>query len=79
MDVTERFKPHRFDGGAPARCRLRAGPCRDLNVMARADLAMQVDVVAAGADTPPAGHALIGADRALLRLDHALVLQVIRG
>lgn len=75
LDVPQPFVPHRFDGGLAAFCRLKGGPSRDLNVMARAGLAMDVRVIAAGADAPPEGHALVRADGALVRLDATRLLQ----
>ena len=75
ITVAAPFRPQPFDGGTAAQCRLLAGPCRDLNVMARRGLGMQVDVIAAGHDAPPAGCALVHDGSALLRLDAALVLR----
>jgi environmental stress-induced protein Ves len=75
IDVPEPFVPHRFDGGRAAHCRLKGGPSRDLNVMARADVAMDVQVIAAGEGAPPPGFALVGADIVLVRLDAGRMLR----
>jgi len=82
LDVTTPFVPHRFDGGVAAQCRLLGGPSRDLNVMARADVAMDVRVIAAGAagsirDAPPPGHASVAGDSVLVRLDAAHMLRAV--
>jgi environmental stress-induced protein Ves len=75
LDVPEPFVPHRFDGGLAAHCRLKGGPSRDLNVMARADVAMDVRVLAAGAGAPPLGRALVDRDLVLVRLDATRLLR----
>ena len=80
LDVAAPFVPHKFDGGLAAHCRLKGGPSRDLNVMARGDVAMDVRVVAADAGAspqavPPLGHALVGDDLVLVRLDATRMLR----
>ncbi len=72
------FVPMRFDGARAATCKLSAGPCTVLNVMARRGRAeADVAVVAAPGDLPPEiGDAARDGNLILVRLDATRVLRV---
>lgn len=72
------FVPMRFDGALEAECRLAAGPCTVLNVMARRGRAeADVAVLPDAGDLPPdIGDAARDGNTILVRLDPGLILRV---
>ncbi|WP_298728746.1 HutD family protein [uncultured Ferrovibrio sp.] len=76
LHVIRRHHPEQFPGAALAQCRLQAGPCSVLNVIAREDIALRVNVVTSHAPLPSLGHALISDHGVGIRLDERHVLNV---
>ena len=70
------FEPVRFSGERPAVCKLTDGPCTDINVIARRDLAVDVAVVPAPVALPDGtGSAVQEGSEILVRLDPAHALR----
>jgi len=69
--------PVRFSGDRPAMCRLAAGACTDINVIARRDrVRVEIALVAAPTDVPAgAGSAMHRNGEILVRLDRSLALR----
>jgi len=75
FDVTKPFEVYWFDGGLGVNCRLKGDrPCTVLNVMARNDVVMRVNVAQSRSMLPSAGHAIISDFSASVRLDERHVL-----
>lgn len=70
--------PHRvfwFSGDLGATCRLKDGrPCTVINVMARGEVVMRVNVARSTAPTPSLGHAVVSSTGAAVRLDARHIL-----
>lgn len=77
--VSDRFALESFAGDGIAHCALNAGPCGVLNVIARLDLPMRVNVVRSMAALPSLGHALVAETGVSVRLDERHVLHVALG
>ncbi|HEX6103012.1 MAG TPA: HutD family protein [Alphaproteobacteria bacterium] len=70
------FVPIRFSGDRAVTCRLAGGPCTDINVIARRDLAVDVAIVPAPAALPEeTGSAVQEGSGILVRLDPARALR----
>jgi environmental stress-induced protein Ves len=69
--------PVRFSGDRPAMCRLAAGACTDINVIARPDqVAVEIAMIDAPADLPAGvGSALREGGIILIRLNESLALR----
>lgn len=75
FDVVKPFEVYWFDGGLGVGCRLKTDrPCTVLNVMAQNDVVMRVNVAANRSALPTAGHAIVSAFGASVRLDERHVL-----
>jgi environmental stress-induced protein Ves len=70
--------PVRFSGDRPAMCRLAAGACTDINVIARPDqVAVEIAMIDAPADLPAGvGSALRENGGILVRLGESQALRV---
>lgn len=70
--------PHRvfwFSGDMAATCQLKTGrPCTVINVMARGEVVMRVNVARSTAPMPSLGHAVVSSTGAAVRLDARYVL-----
>jgi len=77
--MTERFKLESFPGDGIAHCSLSGGPCSVLNVIARVDAPVRVNVVRSMAPLPSLGHALVTSTGTSVRLDDRNVLNVAFG
>lgn len=77
--MTERFALESFPGDGITHCQLSAGPCSVLNVIARADIPVRVNVVRSMAPLPSLGHALVTDTGTSIRLDDRSVLHVALG
>lgn len=70
--------PHRvfwFSGDLATTCRLQDGrPCTVINVMARGEVVMRVNVARSLAQVPSLGHAVVSSSGAAVRLDARHVL-----
>lgn len=76
LHVTRRFHIEQFPGGSLAHCKLLADSCSVLNVIAREDIALRVNVVLSRAALPSLGHAMISDNDVNVRLDERHVLNV---
>lgn len=79
LHVTERFALESFAGDGITHCTLNNGPCVVLNVIARADMLMRVNVAASRASLPSLGHALVAKTGVSVRLDERTVLHAATG
>lgn len=79
LHVTERFSLESFPGDGITHCQLNAGPCHVMNVIARRDGPVRVNVVRSMAPLPSLGHALVTNIGASVRLDERAVLHVAFG
>lgn len=77
--VSERFALETFSGEGITHCTLNGGPCTVLNVIARADMPMRVNVAASRAPLPSLGHALVADTGVSVRLDERTVLHAATG
>ena len=71
--------PVRFSGDRPVTCRLAAGPCTDINIIARRDLVgVEVAIVPAPAALPEGtGSALQEGRQLVVRLNGARALRAV--
>jgi environmental stress-induced protein Ves len=75
FDVVKPFEVYWFDGGTGVNCRLKGSrPATVLNVMARNDVVMRVNVAMSRSALPTAGHAIVSPFGASVRLDERHVL-----
>ena len=75
FDVVKPFEVYWFDGGLGVACRLKNDrPATVLNVMAQNDAVMRVNVATSRSALPTAGHAIVSAFGASVRLDERHVL-----
>jgi environmental stress-induced protein Ves len=75
FEVTKPFEVYWFDGGQAVSCRLKDGrPSTVVNVMARNDVVMRVNIAQNRNMLPSAGHAIVSAYSASVRLDERHVL-----
>jgi environmental stress-induced protein Ves len=79
LHVTERFAVESFPGDGITHCTLNGGPSVVLNVIARADMLMRVNVTTSRAPLPSLGHALIAEAGVSVRLDEQTVLHAATG
>lgn len=81
FDVVKPFEIYWFDGGLGVSCRLKEGrPATVINVMAHNDMVMRVNIAQNRNMLPSAGHAIVSAYSASVRLDerHVLIAAVDR-
>lgn len=76
LHVHRRHHLEHFPGSALAHCQLHAGPCSVLNVIAREDIPLRVNVVASRAALPSLGHAMVSDHGVGVRLDERHVLNM---
>lgn len=74
--VSQRFTLEEFPGASLAHCALNGGPCSVLNVIARQDVALRVNIARSLAPLPSHGHALVAERAVSIRLDDRQILQV---
>lgn len=79
LHLSERFALETFPGDGITHCRLDAGPCTVINVIARPDLPVRVNVVRSLAPLPSLGHALVANTGISIRLDERHVLNIALG
>ncbi|PJI43881.1 MAG: hypothetical protein CTR53_02425 [Ferrovibrio sp.] len=75
FDVVKPFEVYWFDGGLSVNCRLKGDrPVTVLNVMAHNEMVMRVNIAQSRSMLPSAGHAIVSAYSASMRLDERHVL-----
>lgn len=79
LHLGERFALETFPGDGITHCRLNAGPCTVINVIARPELPVRVNVVRSMAPLPSLGHALVTMTGTSIRLDDRSVLNIALG
>lgn len=77
--MTERFKLESFPGDGITHCQLSGGPCSVLNVIARLETPVRVNVARSMAPLPSLNHALVTQTGTSIRLDERHVLNVAFG